>query len=117
MGRKKKIKREDDGIVYSTNPGFSLGDLLADALNEEKPDQQMLEAHFEKKGRGGKTAVVIKGFQGSEEELKSLAKELKVHCGVGGTAKDGEIIIQGNVRDKAMDYLQKAGHKVKRVGG
>ena len=118
MARKKKIKNEGDGIVYSTNPGFSLGDLLANALgNNENTAKQNLEAHFEKKGRGGKTAVVIKGFEGSEEELKNLAKELKTHCGVGGTAKDGEIIIQGNVRDKVMEYLKKKDFNVKRVGG
>lgn len=103
------------GLVYSTNSDFS-----ADQ-NEDSEDiptnEQMLEAHFEKKGRGGKTAVIIKGFRGSESALKDLAKALKNHCAVGGSIKDGEIIIQGNVRDKAMDFLKGKGHKVKRVGG
>ncbi|MDG2110140.1 MAG: translation initiation factor, partial [Schleiferiaceae bacterium] len=69
------------------------------------------------KGRGGKQVVIIRGFQGNEKELKDLGKVLKQHCGVGGSNKDSEIILQGNVRDKATDYLQKKGYKTKRIGG
>jgi len=79
--------------------------------------KQKLEAHFSNKGRGGKTVTVIKGFVGSPKELKALEKELKSLCAVGGSAKNNEIIIQGNFRDKIMAHLQKQGHNVKRVGG
>ena len=78
---------------------------------------QELEAHFSNKGRAGKTVTVIKGFEGEASELKELAKMLKNAGGVGGTIKNGEIIIQGNYRDKLMDLLTEMGHKVKRVGG
>ena len=78
---------------------------------------QELEAHFSNKGRAGKTVTVIKGFEGEASELKELAKTLKNSVGVGGTIKNGEIIIQGNYRDKLMELLTEMGHKVKRVGG
>ena len=78
---------------------------------------QELEAHFSNKGRAGKTVTIIKGFEGEKTELKTLAKHLKNAVGVGGTIKNGEIIIQGNYRDKLMTILQEMGHKVKRVGG
>lgn len=79
--------------------------------------KQFLEAHFSNKGRGGKTVTIIKGFDGTPQALKELTKRLKQHCGVGGSSKDDEIIIQGNVRDKVMDFLRNEGHTVKRVGG
>ena len=78
---------------------------------------QELEAHFSNKGRAGKTVTVIKGFEGEASELKELAKTLKNAVGVGGTIKNGEIIIQGNYREKLMSLLTEMGHKVKRVGG
>ena len=84
---------------------------------EEAVVSQSLEAHFSNKGRGGKTVTVIKGFQGEPAEIKALAKALKNAIGVGGSAKDGEIIIQGNFREKVMSLLTEMGHQVKRVGG
>lgn len=114
----KKLNSLDDlgGFVFSTNKDFEFDN------NDEQPEtlannEQRLEAHLDKKNRGGKVATVIKGFEGNDEDLKDLAKKLKTLCGVGGSAKDGEIIIQGNFRDKIMDYLAKQGYKVKRVGG
>jgi translation initiation factor 1 len=83
----------------------------------EKVKIQFLEAHFSNKGRGGKTVTVIKGFEGSDQAIKTMAKSLKSLCGVGGTVKNGDIIIQGNFRNKIMDYLSQNGHQVKRVGG
>ena len=81
------------------------------------PGEQLLELYFEKKGRGGKQVVIIKGFDGGEDSLKELGKKLKQHCGVGGSSKDGEIILQGNVRERATDFLKKEGYKTKRIGG
>jgi translation initiation factor 1 len=114
----KKLTSLDDlgGFVFSTNKDFELN------TNDEQQEtpansEQRLEAHLDKKNRGGKVATVIRGFEGSDDDLKNLAKKLKTLCGVGGSAKDGEIIIQGNFRDKIMDYLTKEGYKVKRVGG
>lgn len=114
----KKINSLDDlgGFVFSTNKDFEIPSDNED--QETLPNnQQKLEAHLDKKNRGGKVATIIKGFEGSDDDLKSLGKQLKTLCGVGGSAKDGEIIIQGNLRDKIMDFLVKEGYKVKRVGG
>ncbi|MDA8947567.1 translation initiation factor [Flavobacteriaceae bacterium] len=78
---------------------------------------QDLEAHFSNKGRAGKTVTLIKGFEGSSAELKELAKKLKQAVGVGGSIKEGEIIIQGNYREQLIGILQEMGHRVKRIGG
>lgn len=118
MAKKKTNSLEDLGsMVYSTgNSGFQGFD-DADEEADLQANEQLLEVHFEKKGRGGKTAVVVKGFQGSDQALKDLAKGLKSHCATGGSVKDGEIIIQGDLRPKVIDYLKKQGYPTKRVGG
>lgn len=114
---KKKLGLEDlGGFVFSTNDDFDPGQ------NEEqeetlKPEQQQLEAHYSSKGRAGKTVTVVKGFEGNDDDLQALGKELKKKCGVGGSVKDGEIIIQGDVRDKVMSHLKQKGYRVKRIGG
>ena len=84
-----------------------------------KPDfkKQYLEAHFSNKGRGGKTVTIIKGFVGSDEELKSMAKSIKQRFSVGGSIKGCYIIIQGNNRDRIIKFLEVNGHQVKRIGG
>lgn len=114
----KKLNSLDDlgGFVFSTNKDFEFD---ANEQQQETPpnNQQQLEAHLDKKNRGGKVATIIKGFKGSDDDFKSLAKKLKTLCGVGGSAKDGEIIIQGDFRTKIMEFLAKEGYKVKRVGG
>ena len=97
-------------IVYSTNPDFAYQ--TEEAQEEETLDKekQNLRVSIEKKNRGGKTATVVKGFIGSETALKDLAKLLKTRCGVGGAAKDGEIIIQGDLREKVVELLKKEGY-------
>ena len=101
--------------MYSTNPDF---DYEYEKQQETIPiSQQRLEVWIDKKNRGGKVATVVKGFIGSESDLKDLGKSLKSACGVGGSCKNGEIIIQGHVRDKVMDLLSQQGYSCKRVGG
>ena len=102
-------------IVFSTNPNFQFDE--PQAVETLTPAQQDLRVHRETKHRGGKTAIVIKNFIGNDDDLQKLAKELKTKCGVGGTAKDGEIIIQGDVRDKVCDILTKLNYRHKRAGG
>lgn len=115
---KKKMGLEDlGGMVFSTNSDFVPEYEEDKEQNTPSPKEQHLEAHFSAKGRGGKTVTVIKGFEGKEEDLIKLGKELKKKCGVGGSVKDGEIIIQGDVREKVMQLLKEQGYKVKRVGG
>ena len=117
MKKSKKHSSLSDlgGMVFSTNSSFD----FSDDNHEENlaNNEQYLEAHFSNKGRGGKTVTVIKGFVGDDADLKALAKMLKAKCGVGGSVKDGEIIIQGNFRDKIIEILKKADYNVKRVGG
>lgn len=115
MGKKVNSLEDLGGFVFSTNENFEFNN-DEDIQETLPPTEQNLEAHLDKKNRGGKIATIIKGFEGSEDDLKSLAKKLKTFCGVGGSAKEMEIIIQGNFRDKIMDYLKKEGYKVKRVG-
>ncbi len=116
----KNIVDVEGGMVYSTNTNFAFSD-LANLLNKAEDDaatgKPILEVHLEKKHRGGKAAIIIKGFVGSDEALTDLAKKLKTGLGVGGSAKNGEIIIQGDRREKAMELLQNLGYKTKRVGG
>lgn len=115
MGKKLNSLSDLGGFVYSTNDDF---DTHQENSNEVTSNsKQHLEAHFSNKGRGGKTVTVIKGFKGNSADLKSLGKYLKTKCGVGGSIKDGDIIIQGNFRDKIMELLIADGYNVKRVGG
>jgi len=103
-------------VVYSTNPDFQY---QSEESNEETtlPNaDQDLRIWLDRKG-GGKVVSVVKGFVGSEDDLKSLAKELKSKCGVGGSAKDGEILIQGDQREKILNHLQDAGYRAKKAGG
>lgn len=116
---KKKLGLEDlGGFVFSTDDDFDPGQHSDEEQQENlAPSKQQLEAHYSSKGRAGKTVTVVKGFVGSDQELQTLGKELKKNCGVGGSAKEGEIIIQGDVRAKVMRYLKEKGYNVKRVGG
>ncbi len=112
MGKNKKNRK---GVMYSTNPDFEFE--YEDNEMETLPNnQQNLKVCIDKH-RAGKIAVIIRNFIGNTDDLKALGKILKAKCGVGGTAKNGEIIIQGDVRDKVMDILEKEGYNYKRVGG
>jgi translation initiation factor 1 len=114
---KKKLSDLSDlgGFIFSTDKNFQFeNEEVQETLS---PNKQFLEAVFSNKGRSGKTVTLIKGFVGNEDDLKELAKLLKTKCGVGGSVKDNEIIIQGNYRDKIMEILKKEGYNVKRVGG
>lgn len=116
MSKKKPGLEDLGGFVFSTNEEFQPH---SEEQHEEtlSPGDQKLEAHFSSKGRGGKIVTVIKGFEGKEEDLIELGKHLRKKCGVGGSVKDGDIIIQGDVREKVMLLLKNDGYRVKRVGG
>ncbi|MEP2770993.1 MAG: translation initiation factor [Fulvivirga sp.] len=118
MGRKKKDNwKNREGVVYSTSDNFDY-DYEGQEEQETLPaNQQDLRVQLDKKARGGKQVTLITGFVGTEDDLKDLGKTLKSKCGVGGAAKDGEILIQGDLRDKVMQVLEKEGYKAKRVGG
>ena len=97
-------------VVYSTNPDYQY-----ESINEEEAEtlpknQQKLRVSIEKKGRGGKTVTLVRGFVGTENDLKELSKLLKTKCGVGGSAKDEEIIIQGDFKQRIIDLLKAEGY-------
>lgn len=113
---KKDKKNKEDGLVYSTNSNLSFN---KDDENEDEslnPGEQSLRIHLDRMG-GGKLLTRIVGFVGSEEEIEKLGKELKQKCGVGGTVKNNEILIQGEHRDKILALLIKNGYKAKKAGG
>lgn len=112
----KKKKKKFDGMVYSTDPDFEVNDDYGDESETLPPQQQDLRIHLDRL-KGNKIATVVRGFEGSDADLKDLGKMLKSKCGVGGTAKDGEIIIQGNQRNKVGDELKKLGYRFKFSGG
>ena len=103
-------------VVYSTNPEFSYESEDGDDGVVLEPSKQTLRVWLDKKQRAGKKVTLVKGFIGSGEMINELAKLLKSKCGVGGTAKDGEIIIQGDFRDRVVEILTKEGYKAKKAG-
>jgi len=117
MNAKKKILNDFGGIMYSTDPAFNYEDEDKTPQESLPNNKQDLRVMLDRKNRGGKAVTLIAGFAGTEEELDRLAKMLKTKCGVGGAAKDGEILIQGDFRDKVMVLLQKEGFRVKKSGG
>ncbi|MBO5974551.1 MAG: translation initiation factor [Paludibacteraceae bacterium] len=103
-------------VVYSTNPDFNYE--VASQEEEQDtllPEKQNLRVQLDKRNRGGKSVTLITGFVGKDDDLKDLGKFLKLKCGVGGNTKDGEILIQGDFRDKVVDLLSSKGYKVKRI--
>lgn len=97
-------------IVYSTNPDFRYEEEKEEEVATPEKRQQKLRVSIEKKGRGGKTVTVVSGFTGSEDDLKELGKLLKTKCGVGGSVKDGDILIQGEFRQRIIDLLKEEGY-------
>lgn len=107
--QKKKLSSLG-GLVYSTDPNFKLED---GSLNEQEtltPPQQKLRILLDKKQRAGKSVTLVEGFVGKETDMEELGKKLKTFCGTGGSVKEGEILIQGDNRDKALQWLQKNGY-------
>lgn len=102
------------GMVYSTNPGFNYESEQAQECNTLSPAQQKLIVAIDKKRRAGKQVTVIEGFIGKEEDLEALGKVLKTKCGVGGSVKEGIILIQGDFREKIVTILTGLGYKAKR---
>jgi len=101
------------GTVYSTNPDFEYDNGENDSEETLPPNEQKLKIALDKKARRGKTVTLITGFIGSEEDLKELSKLLKTKCGVGGSAKNNEIIIQGDFKDKISKILIEKGYRIK----
>jgi translation initiation factor 1 len=106
----KKSKPDTRGFVYSTDPDFKIEEEPDNSITLE-PAQQKLKVKLETKHRAGKAVTLVNGFIGKDEDLQELGKKLKSFCGTGGSAKDGEVIIQGDQRDKVMQWLLKNGYK------
>jgi len=115
---KQQNRKEREGVVYSTAENFNYQYQETDDRTEAlKPSQQNLKVMLDKKQRAGKKVTLVCDFIGTEEDLKELGKKLKSKCGVGGTVKDGEILIQGDFRDRILELLLADGYKAKKAGG
>lgn len=107
----KKNKADRNGFVFSTDPDFKFEEERPGKAETLPPAQQKLKVRLETKHRGGKTVTLVEGFVGKEEDLTELGKSLKSYCGTGGSAKEGEIIIQGDQREKVLQWLTRNGYK------
>lgn len=111
-----KKKFNSSGLVYSTDPNFTLQEENTAETNTLPPSQQLLQIKLDTKQRAGKVVTLIIGFTGKESDIEDLGKKLKSFCGTGGSAKNNEIIIQGDNRDKILTWLHKQGYaKAKKI--
>lgn len=108
--------KERLGMVYSTAPDFEYKNKAAQQTATLPVEQQDLRVWIDRKQRAGKVVTLVKGFVGSDSDLNELARLLKTKCGVGGTAKEGDIVIQGDHRDRIVDILTKSGYRCKKAG-
>jgi translation initiation factor 1 len=108
--------KKRDGVVYSTNSDFQFNYSQPESATTLPAQQQNLRVLLDKSMRAGKQVTLVTGFVGTPEDLEKLGKMLKSKCGVGGSVKDGEVLIQGDHRDKLVQILQKEGYKAKRSG-
>jgi len=106
----KKSKSDKNGFVFSTDPNFRFENEEEPVSETLTPKQQKLKIRLDTKHRGGKAVTLVEGFIGKEEDIEDLGKKLKNYCGTGGAVKEGEIIIQGDQRDKVLQWLQKNGY-------
>ena len=111
-----KKKRNRDGVVYSTDPDFDFS-TPEEEVEELPPELQPLRIRLERKGRKGKEVTLVSGFEGPEARLQELGKWLRSQCGTGGSVKEGDILLQGDQRDKALQLLLKAGYTKARKAG
>ena len=115
---KKNDWKDRLNVVYSTNPDYRYESEDEEAQDTIAPEKQNLRVQLDRKNRGGKVVTLITGFIGSDDDLKDLGKLLKTKCGVGGAAKDGEIIVQGDFKQRIVELLIKEGYtKTKASGG
>lgn len=108
---KKKIQSLG-GLVYSTDPNFKLREDAGGEQETIDPSQQKLKIRLDTKHRAGKAVTLVEGFIGTTADMEELGKKLKSFCGTGGSVKDGEIIVQGDNRDKILQWLLKNGYKL-----
>ena len=104
-------------VVYSTNPDYAYQVEQPDEPDTLPPAQQRLRVQLDRRNRGGKSVTLVTGFVGTSDDLKELGKWLKTKCGVGGSAKDGEIIVQGDFRQKVVELLWQEGYVQTKVSG
>ncbi len=118
MAKKEKQDWKDRlNIVYSTNPDYNYQVPAQIQVDTPAPQKQLLRVSIDRKKRNGKSVTLVEGFVGNDNDLKELSKTLKNKCGVGGSAKDGEIIIQGELKQKVAQILGQLGYKTKIIGG
>ncbi len=110
MNKKKTISNSLGGLVYSTNPNFKIETIANVQQQTVNPAQQKLKILLDKKQRAGKKVTLIEGFIGTQNDIEDLGKKLKTFCGTGGAVKEGEIIVQGDNRDKVLQWLLNNGY-------